>query len=92
MSTLFPHAIQVISRTGSRVNGRWSETSETRTVTGSVQPVSGKETQFLPESRRDSGVVKIYCNENLNVSEHEKNNANGENVHNHLRRKDYAFI
>ena len=69
MSTLFPHAIQVISRTGSRTNGRWSETSETRTVTGSVQPVSGKETQFLPESRRDSGVVKIYCNEKLNVSE-----------------------
>ena len=35
---------------------------------------------------------KTMENRNLNVSEHEKNNANGENVHNHLRRKDYAFI
>lgn len=69
MSTLFPHVIVVLRRTGSRVNGRWVSTPETRVnVTGSVQPVSGKDTQFLPEGRRDVGVVKVYCNSPLNVS------------------------
>ena len=69
MSTLFPHTIAVVQRTGSRTNGRWTETTANRNITGSVQPVSGKDTQFLPENRRDAGVVKIYCNEKLNVSE-----------------------
>ena len=68
MSTLFPHVIAVIKRTGNRTKGRWSETTAPSNITGSVQPVSGKDTQFLPENRRDVGVVKIYCNEKLNVS------------------------
>lgn len=69
MSTLFPHVLAVIKRTGSRVNGRWVQAPGTKAnVTGSVQPVSGKDTQFLPEGRRDVGVVKIYSNEALNVS------------------------
>ncbi len=69
MSTLFPHVISVIQQTGSRVNGRWvNNTPSVRNITGSVQPVSGKDTQFLPENRRDVGVVKVYSNEKLNVS------------------------
>lgn len=68
MSTLFPHTIAVLKRTGSRVNGKWTETSVATNVVGSVQPVSGKETQFLPENRRDAGVMKIYSNTPLSVS------------------------
>lgn len=79
MSTLFPHTIAVVQRTGSRTNGRWTETTADRNITGSVQPVSGKDTQFLPENRRDAGVVKIYCNEKLNVSE-QGGNAPGDIV------------
>lgn len=79
MSTLFPHTIAVVQRTGSRTNGRWTETTANRNITGSVQPVSGKDTQFLPENRRDAGVVKIYCNEKLNVSE-QGGNAPGDIV------------
>lgn len=79
MSTLFPHTIAVVQRTGSRTNGRWTETTANRNITGSVQPVSGKDTQFLPENRRDAGVVKIYCNEKLNVSE-QGSNAPGDIV------------
>lgn len=79
MSTLFPHTIAVVQRTGSRTNGRWTETTSNRNITGSVQPVSGKDTQFLPENRRDAGVVKIYCNEKLNVSE-QGGNAPGDIV------------
>ena len=79
MSTLFPHTIAVVQRTGSRTNGRWTETTANRNITGSVQPVNGKDTQFLPENRRDAGVVKIYCNEKLNVSE-QGGNAPGDIV------------
>ena len=69
MSTLFPRTISILRRVGSRVNGRWTTSEETSmNVTGSVQPVSGKDTQFLPEGRRDVGTVKVYCNERLNVS------------------------
>lgn len=68
MSTLFPHIIAVQKRTGQRVNGKWTETSTTANITGSVQPVSGKDTQFLPENRRDTGVVKVYSKEPLSVS------------------------
>ena len=68
MSTLFPRTISILRRVGSRVNGRWTFEETSMNVTGSVQPVSGKDTQFLPEGRRDVGTVKVYCNERLNVS------------------------
>lgn len=68
MSTLFPHTIAVIRKTGAHVNGRWNEAGEVSNITGSVQPLNGKETQFLPEGRRDVGAVKVYCNQRLNVS------------------------
>lgn len=68
MSTLFPHIIAVLKRTGSRVGGRWTGTSTPTNVTGSVQPLTGKDTQFLPENRRDTGLVKVYSNEPLSMS------------------------
>lgn len=68
MSTLFPHTISVIHRTGSRVNGKWTGTSTTMNITGSVQPLNGKDLQFLPEGRRDTGLCKVYSNTALSVS------------------------
>ncbi len=68
MSTLFPRTISILRRVGSRVNGHWTFEETSMNVTGSVQPVSGKDTQFLQEGRRDVGTVKVYCNERLNVS------------------------
>lgn len=68
MSTLFPHTISCIRRTGSRVSGRWEESSTMDTITGSVQPLNGKDTQFLPEGRRDTGLMKVYSNSPLAVS------------------------
>lgn len=69
MGTLFPHTFQLETHTGSYVGGRWvAATPSASTFTGSVQPVTGKETQFLPENRRDAGLVKVYSDTALNVS------------------------
>ena len=68
MSTLFPRTINMIHRTAELVNGRWTTSEAEGSFVGSVQPVNGKDLQFLPEGRRDVGVVKIYCNSPLNVS------------------------
>ena len=68
MSTLFPHTIAVLHRTGARVSGKWTESSSTTSITGSVQPLNGKDLQFLPEGRRDTGLCKVYSNTPLSVS------------------------
>jgi len=68
MSTLFPHTIAVLHRTGARVSGKWTESSTATNITGSVQPLNGKDLQFLPEGRRDTGLVKVYSNTALSVS------------------------
>lgn len=76
MSTLFPRTIQAEHRTGSYVQGDWVvATVENFTFTGSVQPLTGKETEFLPENRRDTGLVKIYSNTPLAVSLEGSNTA-----------------
>ena len=76
MSTLFPRTIQAEHRTGSFVRGDWGVTTvENFTFTGSVQPLTGKETEFLPENRRDTGLVKIYSNAPLAVSLEGSNTA-----------------
>ena len=68
MSTLFQRTISYKHRTAELVNGV-SEFSETDgTFTGSVQPLTGKELQFLPEGRRDIGLMKVYSNTPLSVS------------------------
>lgn len=68
MSTLFPKTITYVQRTATLSDGVWSETETSSTFVGSVQPVSGKDTQFLPEGRRDTGLVKVYSNTALSVS------------------------
>lgn len=68
MSTLFPRTIGMIHRTAELVNGRWNTSETEGTFVGSVQPLNGKDLQFLPEGRRDIGMVKVYSNTPLAVS------------------------
>lgn len=68
MSTLFPRTIGMIHRTAELVNGRWNTSEAEGSFFGSVQPVNGKDLQFLPEGRRDIGMVKVYSNTALAVS------------------------
>ena len=68
MSTLFPRTISMIHRTAELVNGRWTTSEAEGSFVGSVQPVNGKDLQFLPEGRRDIGMVKVYSNTALAVS------------------------
>ena len=41
----------------------------TRTVSGTIQPMSFKECLAFSDGSRNSGYVKIYCNEKLNARE-----------------------
>lgn len=68
MSTLFPRTISYKRRTAELVNGVWEFSETDGTFTGSVQPVNGKDLQFLPEGRRDIGLMKVYSNTPLSVS------------------------
>lgn len=69
MSTLFPHTIRLLKRSsGTYSKGRWSSQESESSFVGSVQPVTGKDTEFLPENRRDTGLVKVYSNSPLTVS------------------------
>ena len=69
MSTLFPRTIKAISTAPPKlVNGVWEFSETDGTFTGSVQPLTGKELQFLPEGRRDIGLMKVYSNTPLSVS------------------------
>ena len=68
MSTLFPRTISYKHRTAELVNGVWEFSETDGTFTGSVQPLTGKELQFLPEGRRDIGLMKVYSNTPLSVS------------------------
>lgn len=68
MSTLFPRTIGYKHRTAELVNGVWEFIETDGTFTGSVQPLTGKELQFLPEGRRDIGLMKVYSNTPLSVS------------------------
>ena len=68
MSTLFPRTINYKHRTAELVNGVWEFSETDGTFSGSVQPLTGKELQFLPEGRRDIGLMKVYSNTPLSVS------------------------
>ncbi len=53
-----------------QADGTYSEGSvSTRTVTGTVQPMSFKECLAFSDGSRNSGYVKIYCNEKLSARE-----------------------
>lgn len=52
--------------TGSRVSGRYvAGASTSTTIRGSVQPLSGKETQTLPEGERRRDWLKVYTHTEL---------------------------
>jgi hypothetical protein len=46
--------------TGSFTNGIWSETTTSGTIHGSVQPLTSKQMETLPEGYRDSKGFTIY--------------------------------
>lgn len=53
---------------GSYINGLWVEgTRSTFEIQASVQPLTGKEMEMLPEGRRNSQAVKIYTRTMLNT-------------------------
>jgi hypothetical protein len=68
MSTLFPTLHNYLRVSGTRVSGVWTPTTVAATFLGSVQPAVGKDTDLVPEGRRDKGSVKVYSNTPLNVS------------------------
>jgi hypothetical protein len=68
MSTLFPRTISYKHRASELVNGVWEFSETDGTFTGSVQPLTAKELQFLTEGRRDIGLMKVYSNTPLSVS------------------------
>lgn len=75
MSTLFPKNLSVIVRTGEWVKGIWKDTETLSHFIGSIQPATGKDTEFLPQGRRDKGSVKVYSNTPMNVSQEGTDNS-----------------
>lgn len=69
MATLFPklHTYKTVS--GEWVRGEWVSSQQSATFRGSIQPTVGKDTDFLPQARRDKGAVKLYSDTPLNVSQ-----------------------
>lgn len=68
MSVLFPTTINIKSRTFTRVKGKSTVVEIAGTITGSVQPLNGRDFEALDTGRQDKGTMKVYCNEKLNVS------------------------
>jgi len=68
MSTLFPKTINYKNVSGAYVDGEYQKSDVESTFTGSVQPVTGKDTVSLEVGRDDLGKVKIYSDSELNVS------------------------
>ena len=69
MGTLFPRPHNYKSVSGEWVRGEWVASHQNATFLGSIQPTSGKDTDFLPQARRDKGAVKVYSNTPLRVSQ-----------------------
>lgn len=67
--TLFPRTHHYKSRSCSYVGGIVQHTEADATFVGSIQPITGKDTEFLAVGRMDVGSVKIYSNTPLHVSE-----------------------
>lgn len=69
MSLFKTMSISVLPRNaGTFTSGRWVETAGTpRTILGTIQPLSGKEREALPEGRRTKASAKIYTSDTLTV-------------------------
>jgi hypothetical protein len=63
----FRHAVKCYRpQGGERVDGRWVEgTPKEFTVQASVQPMTGKELESLPEGRRKRAAFKLFTNSAL---------------------------
>lgn len=58
------------------VKGRWQQQTPSESeITASVQPLSGKDTQLLPEGYRLSSTVKIYSSDFLFPGDKENQRA-----------------
>lgn len=79
MFNIFRKEVAVISKTeGAYVNGFWIEGSEvTTTIKASVQPISGKDVELLPEGKRLNESFKLFTDSELKVSI-EGTNQNGD--------------
>lgn len=73
MSVLFPKTISYFIVTGSRVKGKWTPAENAGTFIGSVQPVTGRDLDVVQVGRQDTGKIKVYANESLNVSKEDSN-------------------
>lgn len=73
MSTAFPERSFVYAECSEgafQPDGTFAEgPASTRTVSGTVQPMSFKECMAISDGSRNSGYVKIYCNERLSARE-----------------------
>ena len=73
MGSLIPRQTLTVQRYsgGSRINGKWVNGSQTPiSISASVQPLTAKEMQLLPESRRASGeAYELYTNDWLRTVE-----------------------
>ena len=66
MSLFHPLRLKYITREGSYVDGRWTETeSDPVDFKASLQPVTANEMQTLPEGRRDRTTYKAYTKTDL---------------------------
>lgn len=64
---LAPNNFSIIreSEAGSWVNGKWVPGETTRfTVTGSLQPLTQREVEMLPEAARTKAKFAFYCENN----------------------------
>jgi hypothetical protein len=74
--SLFNNTITARRYTFGVVNGIVVEDQPVEfTFLGTVQPVSGKDIMYLPAGRRDTGVVKIYTADELQISSEAQNLA-----------------
>jgi hypothetical protein len=70
MFNIFRKDLTVKRKTaGSYVNGFWvAGTDTTLTIKASVQPLSGKDIELLPEGKRLAGGYKLFTNDSLKVA------------------------
>ena len=75
MGVLFPKTINYIQVTFTVDKGKGEKSETASTFIGDVQPVTGKDLQALPELQTDVGLIKVYSNSQLNVSEQGTSNS-----------------
>lgn len=78
--SLFPSSQSGFRSTGSFVRGEWVESAPTTfTFQGSIQPISAKDLELVPQGLEDRGMIKIYTNTELTISR-EGTNSSGDMI------------